>query len=135
MQNCFDITELEEQVKMIVERMGFTRKVYSNRPKAALQLSDFAVVEVDSTVEDEGAYGRCTVSVSLFANDVNERKNNAKLSYMQHEFMSHFPASYGKYIFDDYPSVLGDTPDDFGFHARIIQVKTLIKATQHGNTN
>lgn len=126
--NCFDITELEECVKLIVEGIAFTSRVYSARPKAATQLDSFAVVEVDSSVEDEGAYGRCVLSISLFAKDVNELKNNKKLGYMQRQLLEHFPAEQNPYIFDSFPKVLGDTPDDFGFHARIIQFNVLIKA-------
>jgi hypothetical protein len=47
---------------------------------------------------------------------------------MYKKFSEGFPASKDNLLFDTEPSIMGDTPDDYGFHARIIKVKTTIKA-------
>lgn len=125
--NDFDISKIEDEVIGIIRGLGISSKVYPNRPKAAEPASDFVVVKVDD-VTDLAAYGECVVSVDLFAKDIDYVKNRKKLSAMYQKFRKGFPASSGRFLFDTEPNVLGDTPDDFGFHARMIRIQTTIKA-------
>lgn len=127
MTNDFDITTIEDAVIEIVRNLGVTKKVYPNRPKATESAADFVVVGVDG-VDDRAAYGECTVSVDLFAKDIDHIKNRKKLSVMYQKLRQGFPASSGRLIFDTEWNILGDTPDDFGFHARLIRIQTTIKA-------
>lgn len=127
MINDFDITTIEDEVMAIVRNLGVSKKVYPNRPKAADPATDFVVVGVDG-LEDYSAYGECTVSIDLFAKDIDSVKNRKKLSVMYQKLRSGFPASAGRLIFEEEWNILGDTPDDFGFHARIIRINTTIKA-------
>lgn len=127
MTNDLDITMIEDAVISIIRNLGVSQKVYPNRPKAADSTSDFVVVRVDG-VEDLSAYGTCTVSVDLFAKDIDSIKNRKKLSVMYQKLRSGFPASKDRLIFDTEWNILGDTPDEFGFHARIIRIQTTIKA-------
>lgn len=127
MTNDFDITTIEDAVIEIVRNLGVSKKVYANRPKVAEPASDFVVVGVDG-VDDRAAYGEATVSIDLFAKDIDYVKNRKKLSVMYQKLRKGFPASSGRLLFDTEWNVLGDTPDDFGFHARMIRIQTTIKA-------
>lgn len=127
MINDFDITTIEDAVIEIVRNLGVSKKVYPNRPKAADSSTDFVVVGVDG-VDDLAAYGECTVSIDLFAKDIDYVKNRKKLSVMYQKLRKGFPASSGRMLFDTEWNILGDTPDDFGFHARMIRIQTTIKA-------
>lgn len=127
MINDFDITTIEDEVMDIVRNLGVSKKVYPNRPKAADPATDFVVIGVDG-VDDRAAYGECTVSIDLFAKDVDSVKNRKKLSVMYQKLRAGFPASAGRLLFDTEWNILGDTPDDFGFHARMIRIQTTIKA-------
>lgn len=127
MINNFDITAIEDEVRAIVRNLKVSDKVYANRPKAADPSSDFVVVKV-SDITDMAAYGECIVSIDLFAKDASGFKNGKKLSLMYQKLVNGLPASVGKLIFDTEPNVLGDTPDDYGFHARLIRIKTIVKA-------
>jgi hypothetical protein len=127
MTNNFDISAIRKEVMGIVRTLGVSKKVYPNRPKVAEPAADFVVVAVDG-VDDLAAYGQCTVELHLFAKDIDFVMNDAKLSVMYGKIAKGFPASSGRLLFDTEPNVLGDTPDDFGFHVRIIRIKTTIKA-------
>lgn len=127
MTNNFDISAIRKEVMGIVRTLGVSKKVYPNRPKAAETAADFVVVDV-GTVEDLAAYGQCTVELHLFAKDIDFVMNDAKLSAMYGKVAKGFPSSSGRLLFDTEPNVLGDTPDDFGFHVRIIRIRTTIKA-------
>ena len=127
MTNDYDINMIEDEVMGIVRNLGVTKKVYPNRPKATESAADFVVIGVDG-VDDRAAYGECTVSVDLFAKDIDHIKNRKKLSLMYQRLRQGFPASSGRLIFDTEWNILGDTPDDFGFHARMIRINTTIKA-------
>lgn len=127
MINNFDITAIEDEVRAIVRNLKVSDKVYANRPKATESSSDFVVVKV-SDIADLAAYGECVVSIDLFAKDASGFKNGKKLSLMYQKLVNGLPASVGKLIFDTEPNVLGDTPDDYGFHARLIRIKTIVKA-------
>lgn len=127
MINDFDITTIEDAAIEIVRNLGVSKKVYPNRPKATDSAADFVVVGVDG-VDDRAAYGECTVSIDLFAKDIDNVKNRKKLSVMYQKLRKGFPASSGRLLFDTEWNILGDTPDDFGFHARMIRINTTIKA-------
>lgn len=127
MINNFDITAIEDEVRAIVRNLKVSDKVYANRPKATESSSDFVVVKV-SDIADLAAYGECVVSIDLFAKDASGFKNGKKLSLMYQKLVNGLPASSGRLIFDTEPNILGDTPDDYGFHARLIRIKTIVKA-------
>lgn len=127
MRNDFDITAIEDEVIEIVRSLGVSKKVYPNRPKVAESSSDFAVVSIGD-VEDLATYGECIISIDLFAKDIDSVKNRKKLSAMYQKLRKGFPAASGRLLFDTEWNTLGDTPDDFGFHARMIRISTTIKA-------
>lgn len=127
--NIFDITTIEEEVREIVRGLGVSSKVYTNRPKEAEPSLDFVVVNVSGGTEDMKAYGDCIIDINLFAKDIDSFKNGKRLSVMYRALAEGFPSSSENLIFDTDFSVLGDTPDDFGFHARIIRIKTTIKSS------
>jgi hypothetical protein len=128
MTNDFDITKIEDEVIGIVRNLGVSQRVYGNRPKAVEPASDFVVVSTVNGVSDLAAFGKCTVRIDLFAKDIDHIKNRKKLSAMYQKLRKGFPASSGRLIFDTEWNILGDTPDDFGFHARLIRIQTTIKA-------
>ena len=127
MTNNFDISEIRRTVMGIIKTLGVSKKIYPNRPKVADTANDFVVVEVGA-IDDMSTDGECTVTVSLFAKDIDHVMNDTKLSVMYRKIADGLPASEGRLLFDTEPNVLGDTPDDFGFHARIIRIKTTIKS-------
>lgn len=127
MMNEFDITEIEDAVMDIIRSLGVSKKVYPNRPKSAETAADFVVVRAEG-VDDLAAYGECTVSVDLFAKDIDYVKNRKKLSVMYKRLREGFPSSSGRLLFEPEWNILGDTPDDFGFHARMIRIQTTIKS-------
>ena len=126
--NIFDITTIEEEVVGIVKDLGISKNIYTNRPKATQPSSDFVVVNISGGTEDLKAYGACIIDVNLFAKDIESRKNGKRLSVMYRTLAGGFPPSKGHLIFDTDFNVLGDTPDDYGYHARIIRIKTTIKS-------
>lgn len=125
--NNIDITSIEDSVKTILRGLKVSENIYSNRPKASENSSDFVVVMVSGGAEDLASYSECVVSIHLFAKDVNSFKNGKKLSIMQRKICEGFPADYGRLLFDIYPTTFGDIPDDFGFHRRTIRIQTTIK--------
>lgn len=128
MINDFDITDIEGVFSAAVRELGFPR-VWNNRPKATDDsISDFVVVKVSGGISDGAAYGSCRVLVHLFARDVKEMKNAKKLSVMQKKMLS-LPLWIEPLLLDGHPRVIGDTADDFGFHARIMNFKVFIKTT------
>lgn len=129
MINDFDITDIEKAFADAIRDLGVSQHVWNNRPKATDDsINDFAVVKVTGGVSDKSAYGQCRVSLYLFARDVKEMKNSAKLSYMQKTFTNGIPMRIGKYIADHTPRYVGDTADDFGFHVRVISFSVIIKS-------
>lgn len=128
MINDFDITAIEDEVKGILRGLGVSQKIYSNRPKAADSASDFVVAMVSGDIQDMSTYGECMLSVYLFAKDVDNMKNGKKLSAMYQKVRKGFPASSGRLLFDVFPSIGRDIPDDFGYHRRQIRIQVTIKA-------
>ena len=129
MINDFDITDIEKAFADAIRGLGVSEHVWNNRPKATDDsIDDFAVVKVTGGVSDKYAFGQCRVSLYLFARDVKEMKNSARLSYMQKTFTDGIPMRIGKYIADHTPRYVGDTADDFGFHVRIISFSVIIKS-------
>lgn len=126
--NNFDITAIEDEIRQIVRGLGVSGKVYTNRPTESTPSNDFVVASVSGGTEDLKAYGECVVDVTLFAKDVDGFKNGKRLSVMQKKFVDGFPASTETMLFDTDFNTLGDTPDGFGYHARIIRIKTTIKS-------
>lgn len=128
MMNDFDITMIEDEVKGILRNLKVSDKVYNNRPKSAESASDFVVAMVSGELRDKWAYGECMLSIYLFAKDINGVKNGKKLSAMYQKITKGFPASSGRLLFDICPTQIPDTPDDFGFHRRLVRISTTIKA-------
>lgn len=127
MINDFDISTIQDSVTDIVRSLGVSKKVYPNRPKAEDASADFVVVGVEG-IDDLASYGESTVTIDLFAKDIDSIKNKKKLSIMYQKLRSGFPASSERLLFDSEWNILGDTPDDFGFHARMIRIPITIKA-------
>ena len=127
--NDFDITDVESAVAGVIRTMGVSSHVWTNRPKATDDdIDDFVVVKVTGGITDKAALGLTRVAVHLFARDVKEMKNAKRLSVMQKAILT-LPLAIDKYLIDGHPRIVGDTPDDFGFHARIITFRLFIKAT------
>lgn len=127
MLNDFDITEIETTIAAEVRNLSVSANVWNNRPKAVSdKIADFVVVKVVGGLNDKNAYGECRVSVHLFARDVKEMKNSKRLSVMQ-KALAGLPLNPGRVVIGRYPRMIGDTADDFGFHARTINFKVFIK--------
>ena len=126
--NDFDITDIENAVSGAIRTMGVSSHVWNNRPKATDDdIDDFVVVKVSGGITDKAAFGQCRIAIHLFARDVLEMKNAKRLSVMQKALES-LPLWIDKCLIDGHPRIVGDTPDDFGFHARIITYRLFIKA-------
>lgn len=128
--NDFDISDIEKIVSDAVRALGVSEHVWNNRPKATDDsIADFVVVKVTGGITDKAALGQSRIAVHLFARDILEMKNSARLSVMQKalEGLSTWPGE-GKVLIDGHPRIVGDTPDDFGFHVRIINFRIFIKA-------
>ena len=125
--NVFDTTDLENAIKRIVVNGGVTSTVFSNRPKAKDQGSDFAVVSLTSRTDDKACYGDTEIAIDLFAKDVNNVKNSVKLSKMYRALLAAMPAEIGRYLISTTPLVLPDVPDDYGYTARIVNFDVIIK--------
>lgn len=131
MNENYDITTAEEELRGVLREMNLSTNVFLNRPRAIADfVTNFVVVKITGEIEDRAAYGVCTVSISLFAKDVEEKKNDKKLSHMYKKLVQHMPATVGNTILiTTKPTILGDTPDTFGFHSRVILFnRTIIKA-------
>ncbi len=137
MTNDFDITDIERLATDAIRNLGISPHVWNNRPKATDDsIAEFVVVKVTGGVTDKAAFGQTRLAVHLFARDISEMKNSKKLSVMQKKLVN-LPlwiepvgneGGHGLLI-DGNPRVVGDTPDDFGFHARIITYRLIVKAT------
>ena len=128
--NNFDITQIEDSVKNLLRQLDIADAIYDSRPKSAPQTQSFIVAKVSGSVMDMLTYGEFTLGIDLFAKNVRNLKNTAKLSYMYRKLMENLPATYDRLVFDNAPTVIGDAEDGFGFHARLINIKTIIKVEQ-----
>lgn len=128
MMNNYDQTIIETAIADVIRGLGISANVFNNRPKSSERdLKDFVVCKVVGNIRDYGAYGMCTVSVSLFAQDVANMKNGKKLSAMQGKLKEGVSGEIDGMVLD-FKGIepVGDTPDGFGYHARIIQLKQVI---------
>ena len=127
--NDFDISKIEKAVADEIRTLGVSTHVWNNRPKATDDsIDEFVVVKVSGGITDKAGFGQCRLAVHLFARDVKEMKNSKRLSVMQSKVES-LPLWIDPLLIDGHPRIVGDTPDDFGFHARIITFRVYIKAT------
>lgn len=136
--NFFDTSALESALRRVLLDGGVAEVVYANRPKSApTRVNRFAVVAVSGNLDDMGCYGECAVRISLYARDAAGLKDSKALSGMQKALTGCLPPSYdftedGKtvasYLFGTMPTVVGDSADDYGFHARTLILRTIIKA-------
>lgn len=123
----FDISDIEAAFKAIVKNAGVSAVIYTNRPKAKTSDEDFVVVSVSGNVRDVAGYGETKVGIDLFARDVMNIKNAVKLGLMYDALVANMPAEYGRYLIDPNPNIIADAPDDYGFHARMIEFQITIK--------
>lgn len=124
--NNFDITDVETLFGDALRELGFSN-VWYNRPKAVSDsILDFVTVRVVGGINDRKAFGACTVSVTLYAKDIKSMKNTKKLSVMQSKLDS-FPLWINPLLIGGTHTIVGDTADGFGFHARIINFHVTIK--------
>jgi hypothetical protein len=129
MLNDFDITDVEKAFADAIRELGVSTHVWNNRPKVVDDsISEFAVVKVTGGISDKNAFGQCRVALYLYARDIKEMKNSARLSVMQKTFTDGIPMRLGMYIADHTPRYVGDSADDFGFHCRIISFSVIIKS-------
>lgn len=128
MRNCFDQSEIEQILGDAVKQMGISKNVFVGaRPRSVAEsMKDFVVVKIYGSISDLHAYGRTTCSIHLFARDVQNQKNGKKLSVMHRKLYSNLSNAIDKLILGD-ATVMADTYDDVGFHARIINFSTTIK--------
>lgn len=138
--NDFDISDIEKAVSDAILGLNVSSHVWNNRPKATDDsINDFVVVKVSGGITDKAAFGQCRVAIHLFARDVKEMKNSKRLSVMQKAleglplWIESAPESQSDpkvpgILIDGHPRIVGDTPDDFGFHVRIISFRIFIKA-------
>ena len=129
--NIFDQTEIETSVAQLLRDGNVSKNVYHNRPRSSTtDLTDFVVCKVTGSIVDRSAFGKCSLSIHLFARNIQNMKNGKKLSVMQGRTLASVPRSLNDLIIDGTPRILGDTDDGNGYHARIINYKVTIKATQ-----
>lgn len=135
--NYFDITDIEKLATDAIRGLGISSHVWNNRPKATDDnIGEFVVVKITGGITDKAAFGQCRLAVQLFARDISEMKNAKKLSVMQKKLVNlplwieptEQSQGHGLLI-EGTPNVVGDTPDDFGFHARIITYRLFVKST------
>jgi len=125
--NSFNPSDIESAFIAKIATMGISASVYPNRPKSAIIAEDFVVVSLASSIKDLASYGECSLEVSLFAKDVNNVKNVKKLKFMYDTLVGRMPVFLGKYIIETTPQILADVPDDYGFHARILNFHLTLK--------
>ena len=130
MVNNFDPSEIEEAVGDVIYGLGVSENVFYNRPRSDQKdLTDFVVCKVSGQIVDYRTYGQGTLSVHLFARNVQNFKNGKKLSLMQKTLIEGMPLSIGDCILAGNPRIVGDTDDMQGYHVRIINYTITIKVT------
>jgi hypothetical protein len=136
-RNAFSASLIEEAFRAMLITGGVSSNVFSNRPKSlSPTVQDFVVASLQGTLEDMKAYGDCTVNVTLFSKDAAGFKNAKKLSILQDRVMASVPMwadvvdgqdKVMSFEVGDTPDIIGDAPDDYGFHARMILFQVTIK--------
>ena len=129
--NNFDPSTLEKSLGDAIYTAGVSANVFYNRPKSLEKdLSDFVVCRISGPVRDRGALGECTFSVSLYAKNVANMKNGAKLSIMQTK-LKEIPLEFDDIVIKPYSfSPLGDAADNhYGYHIRVINIQAFIKVS------
>ena len=129
--NNFDPTVIEKSLGDVIYAAGVSANVFHNRPKSTEKdLADFVVCRVSGPIRDRGAVGECTFSVSLFAKNVANMKNGAKLSVMQ-DRLKEIPLEFDDIVIKPYTfSPLGDMADNHnGYHIRVINIQAFIKVS------
>lgn len=128
MTNEFDQTSIENELKQIATTLSVSTKVWTSRPSSTTTTNDdFVVAKVSGRIVDYGTYGQCTCGFHLFAKDISGFKNTKKLSSMYKKLSAGLPQWQGKLLFEGTPTIICDMPDDYGYHVRIINIKTIIK--------
>lgn len=149
-RNNFDITTIERGLVEMIRKCRVSKNIYNNRPKSKVTTDDFVVVSLSSSIEDMETYAVASVGIDLFARNVLNIKNGKKLKYMYDMLIDNLPHKYtltdasfqsesfddsfstgqaiAEFLLDSHPTILGDTPDDYDFTARIIELKIIIKA-------
>ena len=130
MTTKFDTTAIETSLRDAIKTLSVSKNIFYNRPRSLERdLEDFVVIR-SIGVNNLSATGRCSLTISLFAKDLANQKNSKKLSVMEKKVLTDFPTEIGDLLIDpDEVSVLGDTPDNSGYHARIIQIRNVIIKT------
>lgn len=136
--NAFSPSLVESAFRAILGQGSVSANIYNNRPKSlSPTVSDFVVASMQGNLDDLAAYGDAVMNVTLFAKDVSGFKNGKKLSLMQGAAMQAMPVAVSitngnttiaEFEVGLHPSVIGDAPDDYGFHARMILFQVTIKA-------
>ena len=130
MVNNFDPSEIEEAIGDVIYSLGVSENVFYNRPRSDQKdLTDFVICKVSGQIIDYRTYGQGTLSVHLFARNVQNFKNSKKLSAMQRTLIEGMPLSIGDCILAGNPRIVGDTDDMQGYHVRIINYTITIKVT------
>ena len=131
----YDFTYLENAVRDIVINGGVDTVVYKNRPKSGPQVNSFVVVEASSSVEDKDTFADGHIGIHLFARDIQNMKNDTRLSKMFDALTNCIPAEMevkdngvviAAYIVEQ-PLIMPDVADNFGFHARILDYPITFK--------
>lgn len=123
----YDTTSLENAVIAALKTAQVSANIYSDRPKSKPAAEDFVVVKVMGNFEDMATYATGRLMVTMFARDIENRKNGTKLGIMYGKLVSGMPAQSGRYMFGLHPTTVGDRADDYGFHARQVIFSVTIK--------
>lgn len=126
--NNFDQTTIETAVAAVLRSQGISEYVFYNRPRSStLDLKDFVVCKVTGTVRDLATFGVCSVSVHLYAQDVNGMKNSKRLSVMQSGLHEGITPAIGDLLLDIRGiEPVGDISDRNGYHVRMIMLNNVI---------
>ena len=129
MLTFLDSTSVEEAIGQVLRDAGVSENVYYNRPSSVKgDLKDFVVCKVVGNIQDLHAIGECTLSVRLFAQDAQNFKNRKRLSVMHEKTVEAMPRSIDRLLIDHTPTVVGDAPDGYGYHVRIINYSLILKS-------
>ena len=132
MNNNFDQTAIESAIIDILRTAGVSSNIFPNRPRSSERpLAEFVVCHITGGITDRCALGECTVSFSLFAQDISNMKNGVKLSVLQTKLLAALPYESGSIVFKPFSKrIIGDAPDGAGYHARVITLQAFIKISE-----